>query len=714
MKTVLFIDKTEEGLWSSFRKYDYLLDEYRGAGAFDVCFWNREGNSVDTAIPDLASTLGAETKWQAVIVTDLREGATFLRDDVHFDNPFDFLDSYDAQPGDGFSESSHSLVRLSQMLGGLPEKSFVEWKEHGHAGLQLNDVGVSYSAEDQRYDLMERYRLGVTAPQRVICVTPRDVDPEFDAARMREFDLAASERLDRRRALEAEREAALERGDFASESFELLEEQLRCYERDDNAAKLGFWERNDYPPIARFVVIDRIAPSVVTEAGSQLAEAAAATKRFDEREPSGPRSYWFDFWMCVLSLMVSTVAPGDLRAYDVYRMSIDVDEEELGASFGRRRAQWVDARRQIKEHVDKDQSRLRPSEYLRADMPDTQVTIPVTFDLVNRDELYTDPSVVGFVKDVPKRDLSVWAEQSHVVLEQFRELLRAPRRALHVAAERFRSQKPIPYEELEYCILNAAENDSLVGEVQGIERRLANGAGTEPFSYEASESEFNDADAAVRNEIEKRVSRRQALAILGIAIIALLFGLVPYVGGMMGGVGLSTSAAVVAAACCLIMVAVFLVTLWRMRQKVRGAYVAHNDAMRHVVGEFISRGSVYERRISDFATFRKKWSVVERQRNLDAPTRETERLGRCAALLKTRIHDIDEVARSCDIELDVSGYAVDISWDQLNDLLDDDSFYNIRDIAPSAKRYDGFESGSFVDVPYEFISGLALEPMKLA
>ena len=29
MKTVLFIDKTEEDLWASFQKYDYLLDEYR-------------------------------------------------------------------------------------------------------------------------------------------------------------------------------------------------------------------------------------------------------------------------------------------------------------------------------------------------------------------------------------------------------------------------------------------------------------------------------------------------------------------------------------------------------------------------------------------------------------------------------------------------------------------------------------------------------------
>ena len=708
MKTVLFIDKTEEDLWASFQKYDYLLDEYRNDSGFDVCLWNRQGASVDAAIPNLYQALGTHTIWQAVIVTDLREPMEALRDDEHFDNPFDFRDRYDVRPGDGFEETVHPLVRLTQMLGGLPDKVVVDWPEED----RLNAVAVSYASTAERYDLIERYRLGLPRPERIICVSPRDIDEAFSWARKQDFRVAESEHMRNLETLVAERENMLARGvDPLSDEFRDLEDQLRVFRTDEVAAKLGFWERNDYPSSARFVVIDQSASHIETPEGLQLAKQAASVARFDEEEPAA-RSLWFNFWMCVLALMVSTVLPEDLRAFQLYGMKASIDEAALGYSFGRRRVQWETACQIIGERLDEDYGRLMPSEYKRADMPDTQATISVSFDQINPEQLYTDPSVVALMKDKPKRDIEVWNSQRQGVFNQLRELLRAPRRALNIAADRFRQQKPLTYEELEYCILSQSEKERLQQEVQSIESSLAEGAGSSPFDFDTNERAFDEADSTVRTVLEKRATRPQAFAAIGIALATSLLGFGPYVLGFAGGVKVSAGAALVSLVCMLALVVVFVVTLTVMRKEARQAYVGFNDVVRRISGSLNSQAWALGQRLSSLASFRKKWAVLERQENLDMPTREAYRLGKSSALLKTRIRDIDEVARLNDIEVQAAGYSFDITWSQLNSMLDDDSFYNIRN-APAVETNDKSDIGTFSDSPYEFVRDLSLVPIEV-
>ena len=724
MKTVLFIDKSEEELWSNFQKYDYLLDEFRTSGEFDVCFWNRKGTSVDTTVPDLSAVLGSEERWQAVAVTDLRQDMDSLRDDVHYDNPFDFPERYDVKPGAGFEESQQPLVRLTQMLGGLPEKVTVNWERQEGAGPNLNEFDMVYGHDPEVYDLIERYRLGTSRPSRIICVSPRDVDLAFDAARRQELELAESERQRKRNELIFAREQAIyiDDADVEASGFDDLEAQLRDMELEESATRLGFWERNDYPSCTRFVVVDRRAPSIETPEGQRLAQVERIVRSPFEPEPAEPRSFWFDFWMCVLTLMVSTVMPEDLRAYDVYRMGIRIDEDVLGGSFGYRRAQWVAACNQIDERLRHDEGKLKASEFHQAILPDTQVTIPVVFDLVDTENLLTDPSEVRLLKDHPERDLSVWGRQRARVLEEFRELLRAPRRALRNAADKFRDDKPIPYEDLEYCVLNETEKDNLRDSVRSREIALAQGAGSGAFQYEASQVDFNRADADVRGQITKRVTRRQAATVLVVSAITLFLGFAPLLLGLVDGNGITTEELMrelpydllLTIAFIGVMVAATVIILLGMRNKLRRGYVAFNNLMGNIVSNLNDQASVLETRISGYAMFRKEWAVLERQDHLSDPTRTSEWLGRCKALLRTRIGDIDEVLRNCkvDVNEDEFDFVFDTNWNQLDAQLHDEAFYNIRDVNLKLGGYEGFDSGSFADVPYEFISGLALEPMK--
>ena len=177
MKTVLFVDKDEGELWNSFQQYDFVLDEYRRRGYFAVCDWHPAGRSVATAVPMLQSILSDETDWTAVVVSDLRDRKGSLEGDPHFDNPFDFERNYDkvANAAVRTSKETPPLVRLTQMLGGVPEKSDLVTYNPGDCPEDVVQT-ITHPRPDDYYEMLESYRLGVPRPQRVICVTPRSVE----------------------------------------------------------------------------------------------------------------------------------------------------------------------------------------------------------------------------------------------------------------------------------------------------------------------------------------------------------------------------------------------------------------------------------------------------------------------------------------------------------------------------------------------------------
>ena len=211
MRTLLFMDKEEAELWQSFLRYDFILDEFLETGVFAVCPWHQTGTSVAEALPELESLLGNEEEWRAIVLTDLRKGDLPVEEDAHYDNVFDFPENYGRRIDDKARESERPLVRLTQMLGGLPEKTSVAWPSRSDDGLEyLSGYGIDQQAPPECFDLAERYRLGLPRPQSIWCVSPREVDE----------DLA----------------------------------RLRDAHGSSPAEELDFWQRNDYPASARFLV----------------------------------------------------------------------------------------------------------------------------------------------------------------------------------------------------------------------------------------------------------------------------------------------------------------------------------------------------------------------------------------------------------------------------------------------------------------------------
>ena len=669
MKTLLFIDKGEGGLWPSFLKYDFLLDEFRRDGLFDVCEWKAEGNSVATALPDLAAVLGDETEWQAFVVCDLRRDARSLRDDLHFDNPFDFPNRYGATPDDGLQESPNALVRLTQMLGGFPDKMLIRWPSEDAGPFKLRGYEMSYAANEGRYDMIDRYRLGLPRPQRIVCISPRDVDAAFFDLRSREICVSEV------------------REDF------------------------DFWQRNDYPSTARFVVCDRQAPALRSCDLNGVSEEEFASS-FSGVDNGGD---WFEFWMCVLTLMVSSVEPSDLRAFKVHRMSVDIDDVELVDMLARRRAQWLAACHAIGERLHYDAARLKASEYVMTELPNTKVSIPITFDQVKASHLHTDPSEVRLIKDRPKNDKAVWFAQKARIADGFRELLRAPRRALYHAAAKYRSAGPVPPEELEYCVLNEYQKDGLADELRAMEYELACDVGRPPFETESHREVFDECSAAIEAEIGKRPVERQVKMVALVTAACLLVGFMPFAFGVVGSFAFNPAALLAFVGCAGVLAVVGFVTLLLMRSCVRAEYRAHDEVMAEIVANLASEAKRLEVKVSSYAAYRKKWSIYERQLHLVMPTAKANLLGYRSALLRMRIQDIDEIARDCEVAMVNYVTDFDSDWDQVSQLLEDESFYSLCDVAQRGRSVcmnDGVRR-SFADLPYRFIRSASLEPIRV-
>ena len=694
MKTVLFIDEREEGLWSSFLKYDFLLDGFRSRGDFVVCQWNRNATSVSGAIPGLAGLVAPEAEWQAVIVTDLRRPNSELEQDVHFDNPFDFQENYGRTVRDAFEESQEPLVRLAQMLGGLPEKLYADWKidEEG----RLNEFHLEYNFGDDPYGMLERYRLGMRRPTRIICVTPRDRDEAF----------------------------------FEKRRIDL--------EKNPTVEAVDFWQRNSYPSTARFVLVDRrevavpatgadgaaAAAQPLSEHQLPSADATARALKGDAHKPDehklpdetassvlAQQRDWFRFWMCVLTLMVGNVKASDLRAYTVYTMDLTIDDAALVDMLSRRRMMWTTARKSIAPLEAVECGKLQSSEYVQDKMPDWNVQVPVSFGKMAGKTPSCDPDVVGFYRDAPEEDLGAWSAQKRRVTDELLEILRTPRRAIRDAVTAFRGWGPLSAEELEYAILSEQQTENLLDALEDQEQELAWGVQRSFYEPDDLQGELKETAAAVEKSIPRRANQRQALRVLGASVASLIVGFLPYYLGLYEEEGASPDALVVTLVSCAVVLAVWVCAMRSMQDRVKAGYRGFNQAIKDALRTLGLGSERLGRRLSLYASFRRGWSLYDRQLHKDVPTHELRRLRYYDALLKTRIRDIDEIARGCHAHMTERTEASSYSREKLDQLLEDESFYNVGTSSRRRSVAEGAEASPAV--PFGFISAVGFEPVKM-
>jgi len=251
-----------------------------------VCRWNEAGTTIDTAVPELVELTCDKAEWRAVIVhveseQSMDEYPSSAR------NPFDFL--VNAGGEDKVEESPVPLVRLAQMLGGVPAP-VTRFREKIIRDEMPPRVTYEPIEDAQQQDIYERltkkYQYDGKKPTEIILVT----------LKAHNDDSAGSGKKAWRNAVE-------------------------------NASS-GFWQRNHYPSSCRFLAFETTLQGRVERAAER-----------------------FRFWTAVLLLSVKQLEPGTLQAYRLHTVDAVLDTAALSATFQRKVNRLAGARATIRENI---------------------------------------------------------------------------------------------------------------------------------------------------------------------------------------------------------------------------------------------------------------------------------------------------------------------------------------------------------------------------
>lgn len=678
MKTVVFIDKESEGIWQSYFSLSHFLDGWRRVGLFEICSWRPSARSMRAAVPTLAGILGDETDWVAVVCCDLRGEVLPDGSDEHFDNPFDFADCYDASEDEAVVESPHAIVRLAQMLGGIPDKVRIAEDDVDKEEDQLvsgDYQSFEYPQSDGHYDLMERYRSGLPRPRRIICVSPRSYD---------------------------------------SDRYRSLAREL---EQNDHKPVIdsGFWARNNYPETTRFVVYDWQEGPVSLEEDRDDAYLVSREDVVDAKQERHTEAmHWLSYWAGVLTLLTGNLSSAELKPYRLYRIEPRITDVGIRDSIAPRWSEWKGVCSQIEDQIKLEEVQLRRSELEEQEIPYRKTPISVLFDLKDGADLTVNSSLVRLFRDRPQNDLEVWKGQQRNSSSALQSLLRAPHRSIARAVKEFRRVSAFNVDELEYCVLTENQHLDLVDDLVTEEMELARSTGRRAFRMESHASELDSHSKDVFDAIETRPPIGIIAPALGWMVAAALLGLAACLPGMflVEDAAIWNLGIIVGSVVGLVIPAILLIA--SQLEAVRAAYEAFNKWIQSVRELLEDEAERLSKRLTLYAGNRKGWQIANRQTRLSEPTHHGAWLHERLAHVVSRMTDAALIAGEPDVKPDVVAQMEGSPWSQVSLLVEDESFFDAvpsrcveRPFNPHLSDYRK------VPVPFEFVESVTLTDIRV-
>ena len=267
MLTVIFFQKSSQPF---IDRYKTLFQPYVDDGSIDFCFWDEDGREPKDAIKELSGIVRGVREWRALIVLppdddSLKNDNPYLK--ARDDNPFDYLCCSGTEPQ--VKESDVPLIRLAQMLGGVPLVN------HHYTTDETGKLVIS-----ENRDLLEEY-------QKIWNELDNKYSLSYDAPKALYL---FSARYPKKIIIPSTSD----------------DEQRRRHETDSSQ----FWYRNRYPAMTRFLIQDCAAPG---------------NAHFSEDV--------FGFWMTALTIALNPFSTGALEAYKLYSVKSVISREEIHQLF---------------------------------------------------------------------------------------------------------------------------------------------------------------------------------------------------------------------------------------------------------------------------------------------------------------------------------------------------------------------------------------------
>lgn len=359
MKTIIIHRKSSQRFLDQYR---VLFQPFLESGKVEFCFWDENAKDFASSLPNLPSKIRGETEWRAIVAlpveaADGEDEQLPAEEEYLGDNPFDFEKNSAQEPF--VEESRIPLIRLAQMLGGIPlvtprvQTEFAEITDEidgKQKVLRATTESGEQLAEKQKLwqEMTDHYSTSCVLPSQLYLFKGR-VLPDIGIPNIEDVEL------------------------------------ISRHESDSSM----FWYRNAYPAKARFL-----------------------TKTFSRPGHARYHTDLFEFWMTVLTLAINDVPTGTFEAYKLYDtravISREMVQKTLSQYYHRLDRIRYSARMKIIEYQKNAQF-----EREQDTLPFYTATVPVKYRHIDDSDLKISADGLGLANDCPKEELPWWMECAH-------------------------------------------------------------------------------------------------------------------------------------------------------------------------------------------------------------------------------------------------------------------------------------------------------------
>lgn len=352
-----------------FRQVHPIFMEAIENQSLGVCPWMESGTTIDTAIPEIYALTEDKEEWRAIIVRMEDDGCMKEFASVR-NNPYDFIANASSEVAT--RESEIPLVRLAQMLGGIPAPQMhfeteVIYEENRAPRMIYRPV-VRAEDEAAYQALCEKYHFHGAPPSEILLVSLRRKQKTPEA------------------------------------------EAISSWGEKNTIKENPFWSRNSYPSVCRFLVYDM--------------EQQGEVQRTAD---------YFRAWTAVLLLALNLIDSSTMQAYCLYRLDVEMDKEVMQRVFQSCIDRTLSARYIIQKNIRLEQERLmNPLDGL----PDYTLEIPVIISQSARDAGLVETKAFKLTASSPQEEAARWGVLETASLNAIQNMVAQTARALDHSAER--------------------------------------------------------------------------------------------------------------------------------------------------------------------------------------------------------------------------------------------------------------------------------------
>lgn len=665
MHTVIILNKHSSDLLKDFK---FLFKPFVDEEIISFCDWNESGTDIKTSVPDLYKQIKGKQEWRAIVIgTDsMYEHSQNPIADAK--NPFDFPGevSEDGIP----KESNVPLIRLSHMLCGFPvlpvkdfEKGFEYFDDEKGKLVRVREAELS---EEDIYLLVEKYGEGLKS----IYLEEKGYEEAKEAQkkiaeRYSFTDVRPREMI----FISTRKHCETEDHIYASWKTQLEMESS------------NFCSRNNYPSSCRFLCY-----SITNSENSRYMKELV------------------EFWLSVLTVSINKIPASTLQAYKLYRLGMDMSDEELGSLLNKHLNRMEAAYGFVQERL-----RMRPEYSFEPDEEMVKLqNVPVIFEGSTSRDLFIKTNQIGLSRDCPEDELMFWNEEIREKQVNMEKYLKAPRRAIDKSSQHLKNKAESFFgDEFE---LDKFQVEDLEEEIQQLELEVLT-CDTHNIIDECKiKKEMQKIDKQVRKDISVRMRKSLVIGSGAAALLIYMVGYFPYLVNalMLGKKEFFASLGLTVAAVAFTAVG-GLISLLILRKQIIQSMERFNTLMKELMGSVNASAKRFEKYFSMVCTYMKAQSVYAGIRlKSDSLSSVQFALKAHKQALRVSIARDEEIAaaygikRIADFEKNITTFFNESKLPRDNALY----YYETKKEEVEVPLND---TGDMVKAPYKFIAKLKIE-----